>query len=84
MDFANMKARKVGVFTDSTLAKLLPMQMALESLDANNVSYEVFDRTRVEPNQESCVLFLPLASPTSTSGRLLGSPLSVEYAHLHL
>ncbi|TNY18701.1 iron-containing alcohol dehydrogenase-domain containing protein [Rhodotorula diobovata] len=53
MDFANQKARKVGVFTDSTLAKLLPMQMAIESLEANNVQYEIFDRTRVEPNQES-------------------------------
>ncbi|GAA6052452.1 hypothetical protein JCM3770_001120 [Rhodotorula araucariae] len=53
MDFANQKARKVGVFTDKTVGKLLPMQMALESLDANNVKYEVFDRTRVEPNQQS-------------------------------
>lgn len=53
MDFANMKARKVGVFTDSTVAKLLPMKMALESLEANGISYEVFDRTRVEPNQVS-------------------------------
>ncbi|BGP45663.1 hypothetical protein JCM10450v2_001493 [Rhodotorula kratochvilovae] len=53
MDFANQKARKVGVFTDKTVAKLLPMQMALESLDASNVKYEVFDRSRVEPNQQS-------------------------------
>ncbi|GAA5927360.1 hypothetical protein JCM10213_003450 [Rhodosporidiobolus nylandii] len=53
MDFANQKARKVGVFTDRTLAKLLPMRMALESLEDNGVKYEVFDRTRVEPNEES-------------------------------
>lgn len=53
MDFANQKARKVGVFTDKTISKLLPMKMAIESLEENGVEYEVFDRTRVEPNQES-------------------------------
>ncbi|GAA6001820.1 hydroxyacid-oxoacid transhydrogenase [Rhodotorula paludigena] len=53
MDFANQKARKVGVFTDQTVGKLLPMQMALESLDDNGITYEVFDRVRVEPNEQS-------------------------------
>lgn len=53
MDFKNQKARKVGVFTDSTIAKLLPMQMAIESLEANNIPYEVYSKTRVEPNQVS-------------------------------
>ncbi|GAA5993138.1 hypothetical protein JCM10908_001306 [Rhodotorula pacifica] len=53
MDFANQKARKVGVFTDKTVAKLLPMQMTLESLEENGIKYEVFDKTRVEPNQQS-------------------------------
>jgi len=52
-DFANFKARKVGVFTDSTVAKLLPMQQALESLEHHKVPYEVYDKCRVEPNQES-------------------------------
>ncbi|GAA6003478.1 hypothetical protein JCM10207_000350 [Rhodosporidiobolus poonsookiae] len=53
MDFANQKARKVGVFTDKTLAKLLPVKMALESLEENGIKYELFDRTRVEPNEQS-------------------------------
>ena len=53
MDFANQKARKVGVFTDQTLSKLLPVQMVIESLEANKVPYELYDKTRVEPNQES-------------------------------
>lgn len=63
MDFANQKARKVGVFTDGTIAKLLPMKMALESLEENGVKYEVFDRVRVEPNQQSCV-FPPFSLPS--------------------
>lgn len=79
MDFANQKARKVGVFTDQTVGKLLPMQMALESLDDNGITYEVFDRVRVEPNEQSCVQSRPcsagselrlVASPTSSSTRL--------------
>jgi hydroxyacid-oxoacid transhydrogenase len=37
MDFANMGATKVAVFTDATVAKLLPMKMAIESLEQNNV-----------------------------------------------
>ena len=37
MDFANMKATKVGVYTDSTVAKLLPMRTAIESLEASGV-----------------------------------------------
>ncbi|KAG8906487.1 hypothetical protein FRB99_006802 [Tulasnella sp. 403] len=53
MDFANMKARKVGVFTDGNVKNLPPMKMARESLDASGVSYEVFDSVAVEPTDAS-------------------------------
>ncbi|KAK4699696.1 hydroxyacid-oxoacid transhydrogenase, partial [Phenoliferia sp. Uapishka_3] len=53
MDFKNQGATKVGVYTDSTVAKLLPMQMAIESLELAGVPYEIYDKTRVEPNQTS-------------------------------
>ncbi|KAG8923385.1 hypothetical protein FRC01_012823 [Tulasnella sp. 417] len=53
MDFANMNARKVGVFTDPTVEKLLPMKMARESLDASGISYEVFNKVAVEPTDAS-------------------------------
>lgn len=33
-----MKATKVGVFTDPTVAKLLPMKQAMESLDTHGVN----------------------------------------------
>jgi hydroxyacid-oxoacid transhydrogenase len=54
MDFANLKARKVGVYTDGTVGKLRPMKEAIASLEANNVPYEVYDTCRVEPNQQRC------------------------------
>lgn len=44
---------KVGVWTDSTIAKLLPMKNAIESLEEAGVPYEIFDKTRVEPNEAS-------------------------------
>lgn len=53
MDFANMKATKVGVWTDSTIAKLLPMKNAIESLELAGIPYEIYDSTRVEPNEAS-------------------------------
>ncbi|SPO46222.1 probable alcohol dehydrogenase [Moesziomyces antarcticus] len=53
MDFANMKARKVGVFTDSTVRGLTAMKQSIEGLEKAGVKYEVYDRCRVEPNEES-------------------------------
>ncbi|KAG6821280.1 hypothetical protein H0H93_002390 [Arthromyces matolae] len=54
MDLKNMKARKVGVFTDPNLAKLRPMQAALASLEAqSDLPFEVFDRVVAEPTEDS-------------------------------
>ncbi|TFK55701.1 Dehydroquinate synthase-like protein [Heliocybe sulcata] len=54
MDLKNMNAQKVGVFTDPNVAKLPPMKMALESLDAQtDLPYEVFDRVVAEPTEDS-------------------------------
>ncbi|KAJ7047376.1 alcohol dehydrogenase [Mycena alexandri] len=54
MDLANMKARKVGVFTDQNVAKLAPMKMALESLEAQaNLPFEVMSLPVTEPTEES-------------------------------
>ncbi|KAL5530055.1 hypothetical protein ACEPAF_6312 [Sanghuangporus sanghuang] len=54
MDLKNMNPRKVGVFTDPNVAKLPPMQTAIESLDSQpDLSYEVYDRVVAEPTEES-------------------------------
>ncbi|KAH8118675.1 iron-containing alcohol dehydrogenase 1 [Phellopilus nigrolimitatus] len=54
MDLKNMNPRKVGVFTDPNVAKLLPMQMAIESLDSQpGLSYEVYDKVVAEPTEDS-------------------------------
>ncbi|KAJ1021983.1 hypothetical protein NDA18_005220 [Ustilago nuda] len=53
MDFANMKARKVGVFTDATVRNLTAMKQSIVGLEAAGIKYEIFDRVRVEPNEKS-------------------------------
>ncbi|KAG6880053.1 hypothetical protein C0992_007370, partial [Termitomyces sp. T32_za158] len=54
MDLKNMKARKVGVFTDPNVAKLRPMQTAVASLEAqSDLPFEIFDRVVVEPTEAS-------------------------------
>jgi len=53
MDLAEMKAKRVMVLTDSNLAKLSPVATVVESLRENRVSFELFDRVRVEPTDAS-------------------------------
>jgi len=53
MDFANMKATKVGVLTDPNISKLLPVQRAVESLQLANVPFELYTNVSVEPTDES-------------------------------
>ncbi|KAI0036725.1 iron-containing alcohol dehydrogenase 1 [Vararia minispora EC-137] len=54
MDFKNMKARKVGVFTDPNVAQLAPMKMAIDSLSSqSDLPFEVYDKTVTEPTEDS-------------------------------
>ncbi|KAJ7179171.1 alcohol dehydrogenase [Mycena filopes] len=54
MDLANMKARKVGVFTDQNVAELAPMKTALESLEAqSNLHFQVMNLPASEPTEET-------------------------------
>ncbi|KAK7061719.1 alcohol dehydrogenase [Favolaschia claudopus] len=54
MDLVNMKARKVGVFTDANIANLAPMKTALASLESQpNLAFEVLSLPVGEPTEES-------------------------------
>lgn len=55
MDLADLGTRQALIITDSVLRHLRPVQTALESLEANGVNYALYDRVRVEPNDESFV-----------------------------
>ena len=53
MDLADLGVRRALVVTDPTLAKLSPVRIVLESLDASGVAATLYDRVRVEPTDES-------------------------------
>ncbi|KAF9047199.1 Dehydroquinate synthase-like protein [Hymenopellis radicata] len=54
MDLKNLKATKVGVFTDPVIARLRPMKTALDSLQAQqDLPFEVYDRVVAEPTEDS-------------------------------
>ncbi|KAJ8454031.1 hypothetical protein ONZ51_g13265 [Trametes cubensis] len=54
MDFKNMNARKVAVFTDPNVAKLPPAKMAIASLEAQqDLPFVVYDRVVAEPTEAS-------------------------------
>ncbi len=55
MDLADLGTRHALVITDPLLRRMRPVQTALESLEANGVAYALYDRVRVEPDDESFV-----------------------------
>jgi hydroxyacid-oxoacid transhydrogenase len=52
-DLADLGVQKALVITDPIVSRLAPMELVLESLDANGIRHEVFDRVRVEPTDGS-------------------------------
>jgi hydroxyacid-oxoacid transhydrogenase len=53
MDLSQLKVQRVMVVTDPNLAKLAPVATVLESLERENIQYELFDRVHVEPTDLS-------------------------------
>ena len=53
MDLADRKISSVLLLTDSNLVGLAPVTTARQSLEDNGISYELFDRVRVEPTDGS-------------------------------
>lgn len=63
MDFANMRAKRVCVVTDSNVAKLDAMKQAIEGLDREGIQYTVYDKARVEPKDYSIREAIDFAKP---------------------
>ncbi|MGA8728368.1 MAG: hydroxyacid-oxoacid transhydrogenase [Terracidiphilus sp.] len=53
MDLTDLGIRHALVITDPLLGRMMAVQTALESLDANGITYTLYDQVRVEPNDES-------------------------------
>ena len=53
MDLADLGIRHALVITDPRLRQMRPVQTVLESLEAHRVTNTLYDRVRVEPNDDS-------------------------------
>ena len=53
MDLADAGYKKALVLTDQMLANLPPAQTVLQSLEDNEIDFQVYDRVRIEPNEHS-------------------------------
>lgn len=53
MDLADLGAKRVMVLTDSRLARMQPVEIALESLWSNDIDAKLYSDVRVEPTDES-------------------------------
>ncbi len=53
MDMKEIGARRVLVLTDPLVCRLPPVATVLESLDHSGVAFDLYDRVRVEPSDES-------------------------------
>ena len=53
MDLADLGLRKALVITDPVLARLAPVETVKESLERSGIQFDLYDRVRVEPTDES-------------------------------
>ncbi|EFX04435.1 Fe-containing alcohol dehydrogenase [Grosmannia clavigera kw1407] len=63
MDLQNMGVKNVAVVTDGTVDKLRAMQQVREALDSEGIRFSVFNRTRIEPKDESILEAIAWAKP---------------------
>jgi len=61
MDLKEIGARRVMVLTDPLVGKLPPVRTVLESLDRSGIPFDLFDRVRVEPSDESLLEAIAVA-----------------------
>ena len=53
IELADRSLRRALIITDPVIAKLSPARAVVDSLDANDVQWVMYDRVRVEPTEES-------------------------------
>lgn len=52
-DVQNLGGKKICLMTDQNLVDLQPVKSAIDSLAKHGIEFEVYDKVRVEPTEES-------------------------------
>jgi len=68
MELADRGIRKILLLTDPTLRNLPPVAASLDSLDREGIQYRLYDRVRVEPNDESFLDAIAFANQSEFDG----------------
>ena len=68
MDLGDLNVRRAMVLTDANLAKLPPVATVIESLQAEGIEFELFDRVHVEPTDASFREAIEVASQGQFDG----------------
>ena len=63
MDFKNMGYKRVMVVTDQNVRKLNAMKQVIEGLTREGVTFEIYDKVRVEPKDSSIKEAIEFAKP---------------------
>jgi hydroxyacid-oxoacid transhydrogenase len=53
MDMQNMGAKKTCLMTDPNLVNLAPVKTAIDSLSKHGIRFEIYNKVRVEPTEQS-------------------------------
>ncbi|XP_012215053.2 probable hydroxyacid-oxoacid transhydrogenase, mitochondrial [Linepithema humile] len=53
MDIQNMGAKRTCLMTDPNLVNLAPVKVAIDSLSKHGIQFEIYDKVRVEPTEQS-------------------------------
>jgi hydroxyacid-oxoacid transhydrogenase len=64
MDLGDLGIRNALIITDPNLRRMHPVQTVLESLEAEGIACTIYDRVRVEPNDESFLDAIAFAKQT--------------------
>lgn len=53
MDIQNLRAKRTCLMTDPNLVTLAPVKTVIDSLAKYGIQFEIYDKVRVEPTEQS-------------------------------
>lgn len=67
-DLKNLNCSKIAVFTDEKIRKLKSFDKVIQSIEKKKIQYEIFDKIRVEPTDQSFKVAIDFARRSNFDG----------------